>query len=143
MSRVLRSRWLSNRKNRRPRGLSGGCLWAGHRLNTTPRLNAKSPIILYMTTIPIATARANLSQLVEEASSTHERVEITKNGQRAAVLLGADDYDSMMETIAVLSDSDLLVAHLRGLEEIEAGDVVDAGALATLLNETGQLRGPG
>ena len=42
MSRVLRSRWLSNRKNRRPRGLSGGCLWAGHRLNTTPRLNAKS-----------------------------------------------------------------------------------------------------
>ena len=103
----------------------------------------KYAIILYMTTIPIATARANLSQLVEEASSTHERVEITKNGQRAAVLLGADDYDSMMETIAVLSDSDLLVAHLRGLEEIEAGDVVDAGALATLLNETGQLRGPG
>jgi hypothetical protein len=96
-----------------------------------------------MTTIPIATARANLSQLVEEASSTHERVEITKNGQRAAVLLGADDYDSMMETIAVLSDSDLLVAHLRGLEEIEAGDVVDAGALATLLTETGQHRGPG
>ena len=44
MSRVLRSRWLSNRKNRRPRGLSGGCLWAGHRLNTTPRLNAKSQI---------------------------------------------------------------------------------------------------
>ena len=42
MSRVLRSRWLSNRKNRRPRGLSGGYLWAGHRLNTTPRLNAKS-----------------------------------------------------------------------------------------------------
>jgi prevent-host-death family protein len=96
-----------------------------------------------MMTIPIATARANLSQLVEEASSTHERVEITKNGQRAAVLLGADDYDSMMETIAVLSDSDLLVAHLRGLEEIEAGDVVDAGALATLLTETGQHRGPG
>jgi PHD/YefM family antitoxin component YafN of YafNO toxin-antitoxin module len=70
-------------------------------------------------------------------------VEITKNGQRAAVLLGADDYDSMIETIAVLSDSDLLVAHLSGLEEIVAGDVVDAGALATLLTETGQHRGPG
>ncbi|MSZ29808.1 MAG: type II toxin-antitoxin system prevent-host-death family antitoxin, partial [Actinobacteria bacterium] len=38
-----------------------------------------------MTTIPIATARANLSQLVEDASSTHERIEITKNGRRAAV----------------------------------------------------------
>ena len=96
-----------------------------------------------MTTIPIATARANLSQLVEEASSTHERVEITKNGQRAAVLLGVDDYDSIMETIAVLSDSGLLAAHLRGLQELEADDVVDAGALAMLLDETGQLRGPG
>ena len=75
--------------------------------------------------------------------AAHERVEITKNGQRAAVLLGANDYDSMMETIAVLSDSDLQAAHLRGLEEIEAGDVLDADALVMLLNETGQLRGRG
>ncbi len=62
-----------------------------------------------MTTIPIATARANLSQLVEDASSTHERIEITKNGRRAAVLLAADDYDSMVETIAVLSDAESLL----------------------------------
>ena len=75
--------------------------------------------------------------------AAHERVEITKNGQRAAVLLGANDYDSMIETIAVLSDSDLLAAHLRGLEEIEAGDVLDADALVMFLNETGQLRGRG
>lgn len=62
-----------------------------------------------MTTIPIATARANLSQLVEDASSTHERIEITKNGRRAAVLLAADDYDSMVETIAVLYDAESLL----------------------------------
>ena len=98
---------------------------------------------MYMLAIPIATARANLSQLVEETSATHERVEITKNGQRAAVLLGADDYDSIMETIAVLSDGELLLAHLRGLEEVGAGDVVDAGGLVTLLNGTGKARGSG
>jgi len=96
-----------------------------------------------MTTIPIATARAKLSQLVEETSSTHERVEITKNGQRAAVLLGADDYDSIMETIAVLADGDLLLARLRGLEEVDTGDLVDAGGLVALLNETGRVRDPG
>jgi hypothetical protein len=96
-----------------------------------------------MTTIPIATARANLSQLVEETSTTHERVEITKNGQRAAVLLGVDDYDSIMETIAVLSDGELLVAHLRGLGEVDTGDVVNAAGLVTLLGETGRARGPG
>ena len=103
----------------------------------------KYAIILYMTTIPIATARANLSQLVEETSTTHERVEITKNGQRAAVLLGVDDYDSIIETIAVLSDGELLVAHLRGLEEVDGGDVIDAGGLVALLNESGRARGRG
>ncbi len=32
----------------------------------------------------------------------------------AAVLLGADDYDALRETIAVLSDTDLLATHLAG-----------------------------
>jgi prevent-host-death family protein len=52
-----------------------------------------------MTTIPLAEARANLSRLIDEAVRTHERTEITRNGTRAAVLLGADDYDSMLETL--------------------------------------------
>ncbi|CAB4786872.1 unannotated protein [freshwater metagenome] len=94
-----------------------------------------------MTTIPIATARANLSQLVEDASSTHERIEITKNGRRAAVLLAADDYDSMVETIAVLSDADLLKDHLRGLEESSTGDVVDAESLLKLMGSKGPQLG--
>ena len=94
--------------------------------------------IVYMTTIPIATARANLSQLVEDAGNTHERVEITKNGVRAAVLLGAQDYDSMIETIAVLSDSELLADHLRGLKEVDAGDVVDVETLRMLIAQRGR-----
>ena len=98
---------------------------------------------MYMATIPIATARANLSQLVDEASSTHERVEITKNGVRAAVLVGAEDYDSMIETIAVLSDTELLEDHLRGLEEALSGDVVNAETLATLVLDPGPKRGKG
>ena len=98
---------------------------------------------MYMATIPIATARANLSQLVDEASSTHERVEITKNGVRAAVLVGAEDYDSMIETIAVLSDTELLEDHLRGLEEALSGDVVNAETLAKLVLDPGPKRGKG
>lgn len=113
-------------------------------MSVAPRfwlLAIKCAIILYMTTIPIATARANLSQLVEDASSTHERIEITKNGQRAAVLLGADDYDSMIETIAVLSDGELLKDHLRGLEESSTGDVVDAESLLKLVGAEGHQLG--
>ena len=91
-----------------------------------------------MTTLPIADVRAQLSKLVDEASSTHERIEITKNGHRAAVLMGADDYDAMRETMAVLSDSALLLAHEAGVQELANGDTFDADQLAEALKNAGR-----
>jgi antitoxin YefM len=88
-----------------------------------------------MTTLPVADARAQLSKLIEEAATTHERFEITRNGHRAAVLLSADDYDVMQETIAVLSDTALREAHQQGLGEVASGDYVDASGLAALLGK--------
>ncbi|NLG45325.1 type II toxin-antitoxin system Phd/YefM family antitoxin [Gordonia sp. (in: high G+C Gram-positive bacteria)] len=84
-----------------------------------------------MSTLPIADVRANLSKLVDEAVRTHRRVEITKNGRRAAVLMSADDYDSLMETLDILddreameaireSDADIAAGRLYSLEEVEA-----------------------
>ena len=91
-----------------------------------------------MTTLPIADARAQLSKLVDEASSTHERIEITKNGRRAAVLMGADDYDAMRETIAVLSDPALLLAHQEGVQALSEGDVLDSDQLAEAMKNVGR-----
>ena len=91
-----------------------------------------------MTTLPIAGVRAQLSKLVEEAGATHERVEITKNGRRAAVLLSADDYDAIMETIAVLSDSELLSDHLRGVSELESGESLTLRELANAMKVAGR-----
>ena len=91
-----------------------------------------------MTTLPIADVRAQLSKLVEEAGATHERVEITKNGRRAAVLLSADDYDAIMETIAVLSDSELLSDHLRGVNELESGESLTLRELANAMKVAGR-----
>ncbi|QKT13541.1 MULTISPECIES: type II toxin-antitoxin system Phd/YefM family antitoxin [unclassified Rhodococcus (in: high G+C Gram-positive bacteria)] len=88
---------------------------------------------MYMTTLPVADARAQLSRLVDEAERTHERFEITRNGHRAAVLLGADDYDALRETIAVLADESLLADHVAGMAEVEGGDVLDADSLADFL----------
>ena len=84
-----------------------------------------------MTTVPLSDARARLSELVDEAVRTHERVQITRNGRRAAVLMSADDFDSLEETLEILADPevmrDIAVAEdesrrgeLHSLEEVEA-----------------------
>lgn len=98
----------------------------------------KYAIIVYMTTLPLADARAQLSKLVEEASSTHERIEITKNGHRAAVLMGADDYDSLIETINVLSDAELLSDHLEGLKDIKNANLLTLDELEVAMKAAGR-----
>ena len=56
-----------------------------------------------METLPISKVKDRLNELVEAASVTHERVIITKNGSPAAVLIGADEWESLQETLFWLS----------------------------------------
>lgn len=96
-------------------------------------------MIKYMTTLPVADARAQLSRLIDEAMTTHERFEITRNGHRAAVLLSADDYDTLQDTIAVLSDEELLASHRAGRAAIDADDYLDVDQLTHAMREAGRL----
>jgi antitoxin YefM len=54
-------------------------------------------------TISLSEAKDRLSGLVEEAEATHEMVTITKHGRAAAVIMAADDLESLHETIFWLS----------------------------------------
>lgn len=74
-----------------------------------------------MTRLSLAEAQANLPKLVESAVATHERFELTRNGERVAVLLGADDYDSLLETLDILSNPDEVEAIRTGLADVERG----------------------
>lgn len=74
-----------------------------------------------MTTLSVADARANFSKLVESASATHERFEVTRNGARVAVLLGADDYDSLIETLEILGDAELMAKIHEGERDLAEG----------------------
>ena len=40
-------------------------------------------IVTYMTMLPVADARAQLSRLIDEVTTTHERFEITGSSDRA------------------------------------------------------------
>lgn len=77
-----------------------------------------------METKPLAEVRQDLSKFVEVAVTTHTRFDITRNGKRAAVLLSADDYDSLVETLDILADASLVRDIQHGLSAVESGDVV-------------------
>lgn len=97
-----------------------------NRLSRPPLVKARHPIratILLMETKPLAEIRQHLSKFVDEAVKTHARFDITRNGTRAAVLLSAADFDSLLETLDVLSDADLVRDIQDGLRDAEAGQV--------------------
>lgn len=97
-----------------------------------------------METKPLTEIRRNLSKFVDEAVKTHARVAITRRGRRAAVLLSADDYDSLIETLDVLSDAELVADIREGLRDAEAGRAFTHAEVAAEMAEAiGPRRGSG
>jgi prevent-host-death family protein len=74
----------------------------------------------------VTDAKARLSELVYAVATTHDRVEITRNGEPAAVLISYDEFDSMRETIALLSDPGARADIRESEADIKAGRLTDA-----------------
>jgi antitoxin YefM len=55
-----------------------------------------------MKQVPLSEAKDKLSALVDEADTTHEIIQITRHGRVAAVIMSADDLESLNETLHAL-----------------------------------------
>jgi prevent-host-death family protein len=60
--------------------------------------------MMVMATQSLASVKAHFSQVIDDVAGTHERVTVTKNGSPVAVILAVEDYESLMETLEILSD---------------------------------------
>lgn len=74
-----------------------------------------------MTTMPMAQARDHLADVVESVQKTHDRVTLTRHGRPAAVIIAADDLDSILATLDVLSTPGALEAIREGEGDAAAG----------------------
>ena len=92
-----------------------------------------------MTTLPLAEARASLSKIIESAVTTHERFDVTRNGDRVAVLMSADDYDSLLETVEILSRPAEVAAIAEGLADAQAGDLSSLDEVREAMTARGRL----
>ena len=84
--------------------------------------------------VPFTQARANLSELADQAKAGAEKI-ITKNGESYVALIDADrlDYYHRLERERIHL---LLIADaMRGLADIEAGRTFEADATLALLQQ--------
>jgi prevent-host-death family protein len=78
-----------------------------------------------MTTIPLTEAKKNLPKLVRDVAEQGKVYSLTRRGRPAAVIMSEEDYQSIKETLEVLSDPEELKGVKRGRREIAAGRVVE------------------
>lgn len=76
-------------------------------------------------TLPITEARINLPTLVNNAKRKLNEYIITVKGSPAAILLSIDEYESMQETLEILSDKKLMREIKEAEEDVKAGRVKD------------------
>jgi len=73
-----------------------------------------------MKTLPLSEAKAKLSGLIQQVSTTDEEVVITRNGVPAAVLVSPEEYEGWQETNAILSDAAFMREIKAGLKALKS-----------------------
>jgi prevent-host-death family protein len=77
-------------------------------------------------TLSVTDAKARLSELVASVATTHDHVEITRNGEPAAVLISSHELEALRETIAILTDAGAVAQIRESSADIAAGRLTDA-----------------
>jgi len=74
--------------------------------------------------VPLTEAKERLSALVDEADTTHEIIQITRHGRVAAVLMSADDLESLNETLHALRTPGVVAELAQADQDFAIGNTV-------------------
>ena len=78
-----------------------------------------------METTSLSDLKAHLSEYADRAEREHERFSITRNGRPAVVLVSADEWESLQETLFWLSQPGILGDLAEAEADIAAGRTYD------------------
>ena len=76
--------------------------------------------------LPLAEVKAKFSEILDRVEHTHDRITVTRNGRRAAVLISAEELQSLEDTLELLSDPAAMAQLQESRVAYAAGDVVAA-----------------
>ena len=75
-------------------------------------------------TLPIITARDRLTSLPEELAQNTDTVAVTRHGEPVLAILSWQLYESIVETLEILGDRELMMQLRRSISEAEAGQTI-------------------
>ncbi|MBI3004852.1 MAG: type II toxin-antitoxin system Phd/YefM family antitoxin [Ignavibacteriales bacterium] len=75
-------------------------------------------------TLPVTEAKQRFTEIVKAAEKYFDRYLVTKNGKEAAVVMSAEEYESLLETLDVLSNKKELRALREGTAEARRKEAV-------------------
>jgi prevent-host-death family protein len=58
--------------------------------------------------LPVSEVKTHLPEVIKGVSERADEVVVTRNGRPAAVLVNVEDYESLKETLEILSDPALM-----------------------------------
>ena len=68
-------------------------------------------------TLPVSEAKECFTKLVKNSEELFDRYVITRNGKEAAVVMSAEEYASLLETIDILSNRKEVKAIAHGIAQ--------------------------
>lgn len=86
-------------------------------------------ILVMSLTLPLAEIKARLSEIIDLVEHEHERVVLTRHGRPAAVIISADELESLEDTLELLADPSAMAEIEAAREAAARGDVVSADEL--------------
>lgn len=72
-------------------------------------------------TIPLTELRPKLPKIMDRLSKYFDRCIITRHGKPEAVMLSEEDYESLLETLDILSDQKLMKDIKKAEEDLRKG----------------------
>jgi len=78
-------------------------------------------LINFSDTIPVSKAKTYFSELIRRIKDHRESFAITQRGKVEGVLLSIEEYESLIETLEILSDRELMASVTRGLKDEKEG----------------------
>ncbi len=75
-----------------------------------------------MNAITYSNARGNLASVMDHVCDDHEPVIVTRNGERAVVMLSLEDYKSLEETAYLLRSPNNAKRLLASIDDLNSGN---------------------